>query len=279
MNKKSKLLTFMLSFIPGLGQIYLNYTVRGLIFLFAAVGSILAVIILTGVFHFWRSEFLLLFLPIIWMVAMVDSMILIDRVNINERKEDFTNNQLDQMELKKQNKKLIAMALSVIPGAGHMYLGLQKQGIQLMTMFFFIIFFTDALRLSFLMFVLPIIWFFGVFDTLKKVSSDEPLEDEDIMLLSWVKGENSRSIKRDRVIGYGLIGLGLILIFDRVGFPLISEYIDWQISQYVRTGLIAVLFIAGGIKMLIGSKEEPEGEAKEEAEEKNGGDNQCGSGE
>jgi len=142
-----------------------------------------------------------------------------------------------------------------------------------MTMFFFIIFFIDALRLSFLMFALPIIWFFGVFDTLKKVSSDEPLEDEDILLLSWIKGESNWSMGRHRVIGYGLIGLGLILILNRVAFPLISEFISWRITQYVQTGLIALLFIIGGIKMLMGSKEE----AGEESE--GGGDRLCDSGE
>ncbi|MEW6622958.1 MAG: hypothetical protein AB1420_07515 [Bacillota bacterium] len=273
MKKKSKLLTFILSFIPGLGQIYLNHTVRGLIFLFAAIGTILATFILVEVFGFWSGQGLLILLPIIWLVAMVDSMILVGRINDNWTGDGSEQNQLNHMELTKQNRQLIAMALSVIPGAGHMFLGLQKQGIQLMTMFFFIIFFTDTLRLSFLMFTLPIIWFFGVFDTLKKVSSDEPLEDEDILLLSWIKGESNWSMGRHRVIGYGLIGLGLILILNRVAFPLISEFISWRISQYAQTGLIALLFIIGGIKMLMGSKEE----AGEESE--SGGDGLCDSGE
>ncbi|UNC93044.1 hypothetical protein [Candidatus Contubernalis alkaliaceticus] len=270
MNKKSKLLTFILSIIPGLGQVYLNYTVRGLIFLFAVAGTILASFIIHELFY--AGQILLIFLPFIWLVAMVDSMILVDRINKYGVEDKYEQNQSVHIELEKQNRKIIAMMLSIIPGAGHMYLELQKQGIQLMTMFFFVIFIIDFLQLSFLMFALPIIWFFGVFDTLKKVSSQEPLVDEDILLLSWINVERSRSISRDRVIGYGLIGIGVILIFNRIAVPFIQEFIHWRVSQYLRTGLTALLFIIGGVKMLAGNKEE-------ESEENNGGANLCDSGE
>ncbi len=52
-----------------------------------------------------------------------------------------------------RKNKTIAMLLSMFPGAGHMYLGLQKRGLQLMAAFLFSVYFMDALRLS-LFFVL-----------------------------------------------------------------------------------------------------------------------------
>jgi hypothetical protein len=37
--------------------------------------------------------------------------------------------------------------------------------------------------------------------------------------------------------------------------PYIAILFDQQISEYFRTGIIAVLFIAGGINLMMGSKE------------------------
>ncbi len=69
---------------------------------------------------------------------------------------------LDEMK-KNQIKKTIAMALSIIPGAGHMYLGYQKKGLIIMGGFFFTIFFMGWLNISLFLFVLPLIWFYSFF--------------------------------------------------------------------------------------------------------------------
>jgi len=268
-------LTFILSFIPGLGQMYLGQVMRGWIFLLTTIGTFLGIFVLMEILFIHSAGVLFIIIPLIWLISLVDSMIIANRINNMDVEDGNEKRQVNSLELTKQNKKLIALAFSIIPGAGHMYLGLQRQGLQLMTMFFFILFFTDALRLSFLMFILPVIWFFGVFDTLKKVSDEGASKDEDIIFFSWINGDRHWEIGKNKILGYGLIILGLILIFNRVALPLIGQYISWTISNYLQTALIAFLFILGGIKLLLGSKEEKSGEKGEE----NGGSSLCESGE
>jgi TM2 domain-containing membrane protein YozV len=75
-------------------------------------------------------------------------------------------------EIAKQNKKVIAMFLSIIPGVGHLYLGMQRQGIELMASFFLLFYLTDWVRFSGFMILAPIIWFYSLFDVMHKVSGE-----------------------------------------------------------------------------------------------------------
>ena len=59
---------------------------------------------------------------------------------------------------------MLACLFSIVPVPGHMYLGYQQEGLELMTLFFFLI---DWMRILF-MFVIPVIWFFSMFDALSK---------------------------------------------------------------------------------------------------------------
>ncbi len=271
MARKSKVITFLLSFIPGLGHFYLNHFTRGLIFFLATAGVVGFSYFYMLLTRYYTAPLPLLLLPIIWLVAMVDSMVLVDRINEQQisNGQQLQRTPLDEAELNKQNRKLIAMVVSVVPGAGHMYLGFQRQGLQLMAIFFFTIFFSDWLMMSFLMFIVPIVWFYSLFDTLQKATSEETMEDRDIMLVSWLKGESEWEVTRHKFLGYGLITLGLILIFNRITFPAIARYIDWQLSQYLQTGLVALLFIVGGVKIIKGGKlrETAEFPEKEESQQ------------
>ena len=121
------------------------------------------------------------------------------------------------------------------------------------------------------MFLLPIFWFYSVFDVLKKTSGEEPLEDGDVLFVSWLRGQYNWKRDNNRLLGYGLIAVGLVLSFDRVFMPLLRMYMPGMAPRYVQTGIVAVLFILGGIKLIIGSK-------KESREEK-GIDEPCDSGE
>ncbi|MDW7673684.1 MAG: hypothetical protein SCK28_04020 [Bacillota bacterium] len=268
MKRKSKFITFMLSFIPGLGHLYLRLAMRGLIFFMATMGVFLLAILYTSTIG--HDPLPLILLPVVWVVALVDSFIMADRINEQFESSDATLQNgvnrivLDEAVLKTQNEKLIAVLLSAIPGAGHMYLGLQRQGLQLMTLFFFIIYFSDWLRISMFLFIVPIIWFYSVFDTLNKASGEEELEDKDMFFVSWIQGKEDWSIKRHKVLGYGLVFIGVVLILNQVALPVVTRFIGWEIGQYLQTGVIAILFILGGIKILLGQKTNLEQVGEEE---------------
>ena len=130
------------------------------------------------------------------------------------------------------------------------------EALELITLFFFSFFFIDWLRIEFFMFIIPVIWFYSMFDALHKASEGGiPAEDDNLSLLELI-GENRWS--GSKLLGYGLILIGALLIFDRIISPMIS----YEIRNYLQTGIVALLFIAGGIRILSGGRKE--GSTKEE---------------
>lgn len=253
MRQKSKFMTFLLSFIPGLSHFYLGYADRGLIYLiiFGAlcVGSV-GLAVISG-----SEEFLILLLgtPIIWLVALIDSFSIMNSIRYGNDSspigEDYNSE-----ETKVSNKKIITLSLSMIPGAGHMYLGYQQKGLVLMGGFFFTIFFMGWLNLSMLVFILPLIWFYSFFDAFHTLNGND-VKDMDILeMLPAIKPE---------YVGYGLIGIGLLMVLQRIILPLMGQYIDWQVRNYIQTSIVSLIFIIGGIKML-GKKKELEEEVEDE---------------
>lgn len=153
-------------------------------------------------------------------------------------------------------KKFFRFLLCLFPGAAHLYLGLKRQGLQLMTLFFLPLFLSDMIRLSLFMFAVPVIWFYSFFDGLRKVNGQEELIDSDLMIFSWLTDDKFWSRDKHKLLAYGLIGLGLILIFERVLMPMVSMYFNWQVRGIIEMGIISVLLILGGIKLLISNKKE-----------------------
>lgn len=256
MKKKSKFITFLLSFIPGLSHIYLGYADRGLIYL--TIFGVLCVGIV-GLAVLTNTEELLVFLlgaPIIWLVALIDSFSIMNSIKYGNYDSAIENN-WNPEETKVSNKKIISLALSMIPGAGHMYLGYQQKGLVLMGGFFFTIFFMGWLNLSMLVFILPLIWFYSFFDAFHTLNGND-VKDMDILeMLPAIKPE---------YVGYGLIGIGLLMVVQRIILPLMGQYIDWQVRNYIQTSIVSLIFIIGGIKML-GKKRVEELEEEVEDEE------------
>jgi len=259
MKKKSKFFTFLLSFIPGLGHIYLGLFSRGLVFLlataFVIVGGFLFMML--GIFYDPVPFFIL---PFIWLAALVDSLILADRINRQyvapeaEGTEDNRYYKNLEEELKNQNGKILALTFSIIPGAGHMYIGQMEKGVQLMVAFFLTLYLSDFLNLSLLLMIAPILWFYSIFDILHKVSNPDKLQDSSTFLADFFQ-ESQFSRKAGKYLGIGLIAIGCIMIFDKIALPQIETLFDYRIREYIRTGVIAILFILGGIKLIAGSKE------------------------
>lgn len=257
MKKKSKFVTFILSFIPGLGHIYLGLLQRGMVFLLAT-----AFVFLGGMFflvlHIFYDPIPFVILPFIWLAALVDSLILADRMNrrLSEAQTTGVHEgeawRFFEEELKSQNSKILALTFSIIPGAGHMYLQQMEKGIQLMAAFFLTLYLSDFLNLSLLLMLAPILWFYSVFDVLHQDSN--PSRKPEATFLGDFFRENHFSGKAGKYLGIGLIAVGLILIFDKIVLPQIAYLLDGQFREYFRTGIIALLFIGGGLKLMLGSK-------------------------
>lgn len=152
------------------------------------------------------------------------------------------------------NQKSTAMFFSILPGAGHMYLGLQRQGIQIMALFFLTIFLNDWLHIGFFGIIVPIIWFYAMFDVREKAKAEIPPEDKDLDVISWFHSKSGSSQNTSRFIGIILIAVGCIALIDRIVFPVLDTLISWNVRNYVQTGLISLIFVALGIKLLLGSR-------------------------
>ena len=101
-------------------------------------------------------------LPIIWLYCMFDVVQLVHRKQAGDLLIDRTL--FDELESGRESgrrSKVFATLLSAFPGAGQMYLGLQKRGLQLMVLFLGSIYVLDVLKLSVFLFLIPLIWFYA----------------------------------------------------------------------------------------------------------------------
>ncbi|PKR84014.1 hypothetical protein [Heyndrickxia camelliae] len=254
--------TILLSFIPGLGHFQLGLMNRGLTILTSFLGMGVMVVFITALTH--RAEFLvfLAFLPIIWVYGFFDATRQLTKKQSGEQLVDRSI--FEEFEMRKEDGKKsrsIATFLSIFPGAGHLYLGLQKRGIQLMAAFLFSIYILDILRLGIFLFLVPIIWFYSFFDGLQKASKYGKEEMEDKPVISYL-------INHQRWVGIGLIILGLYYLISYIVLPVISPMIynaihidiDYWFSNYFQTGFVCLLLIGGGIKLMVGTKRKGEEE-------------------
>lgn len=249
--------TLLLSFIPGIGHFQLGLMNRGMTLLTAFLGLGVMVLFVTALTH--RGEFLvfLAILPVIWVYGFFDAMQQLNRKQQGETLIDRTI--LEDFETRREDgkkSKSIATFLSIFPGAGHLYLGLQRRGIQLMAAFLFSIYILDVLRLGIFLFLIPIIWFYSFFDGLQKASKygDEPMDDTPII---------SYFINQQKWIGIGLVLVGLYYLTTSILLPVISPMlydminidIRFWFDRYFQTGVVCILLIGGGLKLLFGKRE------------------------
>lgn len=237
MKGKSKFIAFILSAIPGLSHLYIGLRDRALLFIMITLGAFMGTVGLGILMGQEEVTFLFIFAyPIIWLIALVDVFYILKKIQLSQL---YNNDGIDYdyMTESKINKKTITLSLSIIPGAGHMYLGYQKKGLLIMAGFFFSVFFMGWLGISLLLFTLPLIWFYSFFDALHIVDGTKEEIIDEQFILPKVKPE---------WIGYGLIGLGVIIIIERMIYPLIS----YDIRRYIQTSIVSLIFIIGGIYIL-----------------------------
>ena len=252
--------TIVLSFIPGLGHFQLGLMNRGLTLLATFLGLGVMVIFVSVLSN--RGEFLVFLaaLPIIWIYGFFD---VVQQVNRKQRGEELVDKTIyEDFETRREDgkkSKAIATFLSIFPGAGHLYLGLQRRGIQLMAAFLFSVYILDVLRLGIFLFLIPIIWFYSFFDGLQKVSRYGEESMEDVPIINYF-------INHQKWVGIGLILMGVYYLAMNIVLPVLqpmlsrmfNDQIMYWIQDYVQTGVVCLLLIGGGIKLLSGSKQKRE---------------------
>ncbi|GKU84494.1 hypothetical protein [Niallia sp. NCCP-28] len=249
--------TIVLSFVPGLGHIQLGLMNRGLTLLTSFLG--LGMMVLFVTFLTSREEFLvfLAFLPIIWIYGFFDAMQQFAKKQNGELLVDQTIFQdFEKHREEGKKSKVVATFLSIFPGAGHLYLGLQQRGIQLMAAFLFSIFILNELRMGIFLFLIPLIWFYSFFDGLQKASKageDQLLEDTPVI---------SYLINHQKWFGVGLVLLGIYYLMLNILLPIFSPKLNeifnidlqYLFYQYFQTGIVCIILIFGGIYLLKGKK-------------------------
>ncbi|MFO1442399.1 hypothetical protein KDN24_03995 [Bacillus sp. Bva_UNVM-123] len=256
-NDVERFRTILLSFIPGVGHFQLGLMNRGITILTAFLGLGVMVFFVAILTH--RSEFLIFWaiLPVIWVYGFFDA---IQQLNLKQRGEQLVDRTiLEDFESRREEgkkSKAIATFLSIFPGAGHLYLGMQRRGIQLMAAFLFSIYILDVLRLGIFLFFIPIIWFYSFFDGLQRASKygDEELDDTPII---------SYLINHQKWLGIGFVLLGLYYLTTNILLPIMSPMLAELINidlrnwfeRYFQTAVVCVLLIGGGLKLLLGKKD------------------------
>ena len=145
-----------------------------------------------------------------------------------------------------RNNKFLTFIFSCIPGAGHMYLGFQKKGLQIMLLFFSLLFLGDFLRTNIFFILIPVIWFYSFFDVRKAFNKSETFEDE-IRCFSLINFDL-------KYIGYFLIFAGIIGLMNGALFPILSVYLDWHTIETIKDVLMSLILIIIGIKLICGKK-------------------------
>lgn len=160
--------------------------------------------------------------------------------------------------------KVLTFILSWLPGLGHLYLGLNKRGLQFMVAAFTCIVLIPILPPVF-PFVLAIIWFYSVFDALQKATvintyvmlqkntdtvnhqttATDPLAaelDRSVVTIHALQGKNSSVVW----LGVLCILIGL-LVFMRKIFPSL-----WLMLVSVQAGsyLFAIVLIGFGVWLI-----------------------------
>ncbi len=169
----------------------------------------------------------------------------------------------------KKKSRFLTFLFSLLPGAGHMYLGLMKSGVSFMGIFFFLIFVASWLNISPLIYVIPVVWFYSFFDCLNKSNmSDEELviyKDEYLFSIDYLlKMDNNMIKKKGVLIGAVVLLFGCYLLFNNITdfimpfFP--KEFIRFidNITYYIPKIIVSVALIIIGLRLISGKKKESE---------------------
>jgi hypothetical protein len=137
-----------------------------------------------------------------------------------------------------------AFVFSLIPGAGHMYLGFMEQGLFMMVIFFGIIAVSSMMLYSSLFPVfLLVVWFYSFFDTYhlkKKIDNNEVIINKPIFNFKIKKSYTA----------YGMIILGIIILINELNEKLYIHSLTYAQSRTIRNITMPLILIGIGLILL-----------------------------
>lgn len=244
---KSRVKTFILSIVPGIGHIYIGDTNRGLIF-FAALAALgFCESFIRGGQHIFGSmdSFINTIFPLVWVYQALDAQLTLSKIG-NGR-----INLLDEREEKERNNELIVTLLSVIPGLGHFYIGKKRKGEQLFVIFLIAYLAAAIISIDIVQLALPVIIIYSILDIKNESGSLNSSffnnSDSDSVLAEY---ENVGFDRIGKILGVILIVGGIFLIADRIALEFFNYEIIRRIKDYISLVFSALIIIGIGIKLL-----------------------------
>ena len=121
--------------------------------------------------------------------------------------------------MQKQKRGFWLFIFSLIPGAGEMYMGFKKQGISIMFLFWGVFAIGACTGMDWLVFLIPIIWFYSFFNVhnLKSLSEEEfySIEDSYVLHMDELAGDISSLLKHHgKITAILLIFLGASILWN-----------------------------------------------------------------
>lgn len=174
--------------------------------------------------------------------------------------------------MRQKKGKFFTFIFSLLPGAAEMYMGFMKMGFSIMAIFFLSIFIPTVLRTSDAFVLMAfLIWFWGFFHARNLAAcNDETFQDLPDEFI-WESFAQNRKIEISnptlRKWGAGiLIFFGVVILWQNISsiiYSLIPEYLWNYLAPWVDRVpqiAIAILIIIIGVKMIMGKKEELDGD-------------------
>lgn len=173
--------------------------------------------------------------------------------------------------MQKQKHGFWLFIFSLIPGAGEMYMGFKKQGLSIMLLFWGIIAIGSLTGLDWLLFLIPVIWFYSFFNVhnLKSLSEEEfySIEDSCVFHMDEFTGDiNSLIIHHRKLTAALLIIFGVSVLLNNIidfFYMILPGYLAdafRAFAYHLPQLVIAVCIIFAGIYILTHKKEELEDE-------------------
>jgi len=131
-----------------------------------------------------------------------------------------------------------------------MYLGLVKQGAELMCIFFGVCFIADVLSFHAIGYLCPILIFYSIFDALSKRETGFDDKEAHSDIINWIVDKQFKPHIGAKFVGITLVVVGGLLLVNNF-LPTVLSYFNivnyHRIMELLRTGAFALILVAGGL--------------------------------
>ena len=166
----------------------------------------------------------------------------------------------------KRKSRFLTFCFAMMPGAGQMYLGLMKKGTSIMSIFFGVIATAIVLDFPWIMFIVPVLWFYAFFDAINY--NNMPYEEKEFVEDKFLLDDRELKllVRNNRtLVGIICVILGGCVIYNNIVndiMYIINNSFLRGVLRDIPTLIIAVVIILFGIG-LVKSKDGKETDYKE----------------